>query len=189
MGWTREEDDILRECCGASEAMSATAIGQMITQRAETHRPLTRSAVISRARRLGVKLPIKANPRRREEQAGKQARDNPSRRLALTTAPVPREWLEPPPLPQGRLTILDDPTPDAPGVLLMNAALGDCRRPISGSGLWMRVCGDPTLDGMSHCATCFSLVYTKLDAEEEGRHGTRTMAQAGLSGHHARRSR
>lgn len=159
MLWTDETDALLRELCASSERLSARGIAARIGAKLETS--LSRQAIIGRARRLGVALPVPAAASRGREVDGRANRedDPPSYRPRPTYRP------EPPALSRVRSEFLPEPPGEA-GVYLINAAFGDCRMPVNapakGSMLHLRVCGEPVEPGKGdYCTGCYPRAYSR----------------------------
>jgi hypothetical protein len=103
-------------------------------------RRVSRFAVWGRVMRLGLSLPLPADQARPERPLPHgRYRPRPNR-------------VEPLPAYRSRTAILDDP--GGPGVLLLNASDGDCRFPLDGEGMYLRVCGEPASPGISYCEAC-----------------------------------
>jgi hypothetical protein len=161
--WTDEEDTLLRQICASGDQVSAPVIAQLISAKFSLHPPLTKAAVVGRARRLKVKLPL---PRcvRKPFEAKATAQHNfgsmPARRIH-----------EPDRRQQLRGDIL--PETQEPGVYLLNASDEDCKFPISGKGHLMRVCAEPVerrpYGGVGYCTDCLARVLTREGNESAGR--------------------
>jgi hypothetical protein len=150
--WARHEDDELRKLC-ADEALSYGSIAAQLSRR--LHRKVTRSAVGQRARRLGLRI---HTPRR----DGPPDLDDCDHE--------PERWTPPEdhvPVFRARLDF-PDPEPHATGMLLLNAGMRDCRWPVKGTGVAMRVCGEPVQAGSAYCGHCHRLAYQKPADEPRG---------------------
>jgi len=161
--WTEEQDKLLRELCESDRKLSAPAIAIAISTAFNIVPPLTRAAIVGRARRRQISLPLPRTGRGLRNPAA-----TPQHDTLITPRNRPPE--APPPKQQRRGNIL--PEVDAPGVYLLNAADGDCRRPLTdlpeGERHLMRVCGEPVREESHYCAACCELIYTKPEPEEVG---------------------
>ena len=149
--WNEERSALLRELCAPGSTMSTAEMAAVIGERFSVK--VSRDSVRSKAIRMGLQIPRKPNspsgrPKRRViAVAGIKIRPRPS---LFADAPLPSK----------REQHIDEPDGLA-GVYFINSARTDCKRPISGSGLHMRVCGEPTKPGQSYCEHCMQRVFTK----------------------------
>lgn len=156
--WPEERKAYLREVCAAGEPKTAVEIGELIAIKFSLPAPLSKSTVISQAYRMRLKLPVAATPKK--ETAPPPAKSESSVLVR------PRPTYRPDQRPIGpRANHMEDP--GGPGVLLINAGSMDCRNPVSGEGLMMRVCGEPVSKiGDAWCSHCRPMLYTKASLRE-----------------------
>lgn len=104
--------------------------------------PVTRSAVLGRAKRLGLVVGSGAAPA--QLQNGGRTRRAPARALgaAFTVAPVRKRRKA-----------------GTAGLLLVEAEAGECRWPISGVGAQLRVCGACCPITAPYCAEHMATAY------------------------------
>lgn len=165
MRWDDDWDLRLHELC-AQTKLAAREMAIILNVEFRITPPLTRDAVKRRALRIGADLPL---PSPQEAAMSSPLRFQiPSEYDDGTVNPMPpiNRLFEPPRISRERLILFDDPNPDAPGVLLANAASGDCRRPLNnpprGRMIDLRVCGEPVTrmrGETGYCDDCFRTVY------------------------------
>jgi hypothetical protein len=153
--WTEEQDNLLKELCASDQKLSAPTIAKIITETFEIIPPLSRAAVIGRARRRKITLPLP----RKWGGVKWPPTDTGEPDVILRPKPVdvPRSSFA----SDERLPYRDDFLPEpvfGDGIFLINAGLRDCRWPINdppkGQMLSLRVCGEATEEGSSYCPAC-----------------------------------
>lgn len=162
--WTMERVALLRELCASEEKLSAPTIAAKLSERFAIQPPLTRAAVVGKARRCNIRLPLPRTPKKEPGPARATPQHN------VLAFPLRR----PNPEPDRRVTIRPTILPDDPqvveGVYLLNASDLDCRFPITdppqGQRHLLRVCGKPVerrLWGGSggYCASCADRMVSK----------------------------
>lgn len=156
--WTDEHDELLDKLCASPEKPSAPMIAAAISKAFNIVPPLTRGAVVGRARRRNIKLPRPYTGRERRElrpTPQHNASIYPRTRIVYEERRIRQE---------ARGKILPEPD-DAPGIYLLNAADGDCRWPVNEEDLprgqrhLLRVCGAPVVDKSKYCADCQKRVF------------------------------
>lgn len=154
--WTEEEDSLLTQICASGEPVSAPEIARRISEVFSISPPLTRAAVVGRARRKKIKLPLDRCTKKVQVAQATPQHNFASQPVRRTHEPDKRQ-LE-------RLTLIPD-VPRSTGVYLLNSSDNDCKRPIgSGTGMYMRVCGEPIVakpfgnGGGGYCDACLKIV-------------------------------
>jgi hypothetical protein len=150
--WTEEQDTLLEQLCASGEKLSTPVIAKIITDRFAIVPPLSRAAIVGRARRRDIKLPLPRNgdgPKIEDDEELKSQHSAVVTRILVASQqrqPYRHYWLPEPAL--------------SPGLFLLNAGDGDCRWPINDPGLGrmieLRVCGQPTKAGNSYCPACIA---------------------------------
>jgi hypothetical protein len=147
-----EADRLIRVMAASASRPTATEIAIEIMRVFTPDRVVTKASIVGRARRLGIQLPRRP-----------AAAPEPSSILVRPQPTLRRIHEEPRRFPK-RLALIAEPIGE-PGLYLLNAAEGDCRRPVNdpppGSGHLLRVCGDPARDGSRYCTACHAIVYTR----------------------------
>ena len=106
-----------------------------------TGKAISRSAAISRGRRIGVGGTTALSGR-------------PLNWAKLITTPAHRPSLKPHTLPKPSANI-----PSHNAVKFIDRGPHQCAFPVSGEGAEMLVCGEPTLGGQSWCVRCAAIVW------------------------------
>lgn len=120
---------------------------------------MTKAAIVGRARRIGLRLPIPPTVKKERDRAG----DAIPASLWPPT-PLERVVAEPPRFAK-RIEIVPEPEGIA-GIYLLNASEFDCRAPTGDEPTekhLLRVCGEPATEG-GYCKPCRSRLYTKVEA-------------------------
>jgi hypothetical protein len=163
--WTEERDALLKRLCASGERLTAPEIAAKITQALGLERPLTRAAIVGRVNRLkrygvAIRLPIERPGIDKIRNRVTPRLPDPPRqgRSSILHRPRPHLFEGPIRLPQTRQDLF--PETGEPGVYLVNAGGGDCRFPISGEGLLLRVCAQPKADDTaSYCEACAARAF------------------------------
>lgn len=146
--WNPQQDYDLRTLCD-DRALTYGEIARRLTIKWGV--VVSRSAIGQRARRQGFREHKTAEEIRQEQIAAKPQ----------PVEPVDEQrWKKPkaePPRFSKRVRC-DDPEPFFGSILLLEASEGDCRFPVAGSGINLRVCGAPRRVG-AYCETCAKRAY------------------------------
>jgi hypothetical protein len=147
-----DADRLIRVMAASETRPTATEIAIEVMRVFEPERLVTKASIVGRARRLGIQLPRRP-----------AAAPEPSSVLVRPQPVMRRSHEEPGRFPK-RLALIAEPV-GLPGIYLINAAEGDCRRPIDdpppGRGHLLRVCGDPARDDSRYCPQCHAIIYTR----------------------------
>jgi hypothetical protein len=165
--WTEEEDSLLRDICASGEQISAPKIAVRLSKTFAIAPPRTKAAVVGRARRLKLDLPL---PCDRERKIGYAAMAT-TQHNGVSISPRYIRPAEPDPRQTARGNILPE-HPRAKGVYLLNSSDLDCKRPITdppaGQRHLLRVCGEPiarrVYAGVGYCEACLGRMLSKGEA-------------------------
>jgi GcrA cell cycle regulator len=157
--WAREHSDALREYFG--RGMSFSEIAGAINARFNT--AYSRSAVLGRAKRIGLAGPQRSGDRRRPRRKPRRSgpRERHERHATLFT--LPPEVVEPvKPIKLRCVEILPRQ------VSLLDLEAGDCRYPYGGDaeGEAITFCGHPRQSDSSYCTAHFDLTRGPGTASE-----------------------
>ena len=148
--WTERADALLEQLCSDRRAYSTSTMARIIGEQLGI--PVSRNAAQGRARRRGLRLPIEPSSPSHPKLLSPDEID------ALIRPKPDAPLNDNLPLPSRRQIFI--PETDEPGLFLINAGRPDCRFPVSGEGLSLRVCGNPVArESDSYCAHCRSRAF------------------------------